>query len=124
MFLKAGGYSDWLSNILIGLSENVQSTSLTNSTNGVITLGKKVKIVYGSYPANYMTHDSGRGGYIANINLSSYGFKNYMFAQATPIYPMGIPRSVVFSVSTSSISIGCDVNVADCHVHWMVIGSI
>lgn len=123
VFIKAGGYQDWLSNILIELSNKVKCTPLTNSANGVITLGS-VKIVYGSYPASYMTHDAGRGGYFADINLSSYGFKGYMFAQATALYPMGIPKATVFSVSTSNLSIGCDVNIADCHVHWFVIGSI
>ena len=102
----------------------IEYTRLTNNVNGVITLSGNIKIVYGVYPADHMTHDANRGAYISNIDLTSYGFTGYMFAQATSRYPSGMPKSVVFSVTSSTLSIGCDVNVADCYVQWMVIGSV
>lgn len=78
--------------------------------------------MYGTYPASSLVSDAVVGGYSTTISLAKYGLKTPLFANATAIYPGGFPRVAIHSTASDSLKIGCDVNVKNCYIHWMVIG--
>ena len=97
-------------------------TCLTENSNGFLVLPNGFKLVYGTYPASSLVSDAVVGGYSTTISLAKYGLKTPLFANATPRYSGGFPRVAIHSIASDSIKIGCDVNINNCYIQWMVIG--
>ena len=97
-------------------------THLTENSNGFLVLPNGFKLVYGTYPAPSLVSDAAVGGYSTTISLAKYGLKTPLFANATPRYSGGFPRVAIHSIASDSIKIGCDVNISNCYIQWMVIG--
>ena len=97
-------------------------THLTENSNGFLVLPNGFKLVYGTYPASSLVSDAVVGGYSTTISLAKYGLKTPLFANATPRSSGGFPRVAIHSIASDSIKIGCDVNISNCYIQWMVIG--
>ena len=95
---------------------------LQSSVHGQIELPNGYKAVYGVYPCAAMVADSDIGGYSGVIDISAYGLKEAIWSMASPRFTNGFPRSVVVSVSTQQIKLGCDINNSNGFIQWMVIG--
>ena len=95
---------------------------LTENSNGSLELPSGFKLVYGTYPASALVSDATVGGYSVTVPLAKYKLTSPLFANATAIYPGGFPRVAIHSTASDSLKIGCDVNVKNCYIHWMVIG--
>ena len=99
-------------------------TALTSSTytTGYFYLSNGVCAEYGTYPCNSMDRNTNNGGYTKTITLNS-GIKTFYFAIASSIYPGGFPDTNIYTRSNGSVTIGCNVNVSNAYVSWLVIGT-
>ena len=82
----------------------------------------KLCIVWGAYPMPSMAYESASNAYAYTAALSSYGFVGNVIGFVSPRYGGGLPKVGISHVSTTSIKILSDVNVANGFVHWIVIG--
>lgn len=101
----------------------ITDTPLTSNQNGCITFSNiNLKIVYGSYPAAGLSKNTAVGGYIKEIDLSSYGFRESLYGQVSPRYG-GFPLTTITSLSPKSITIASNANPTGLYIQWMVIGT-
>lgn len=101
----------------------ITHTPLTSNQNGCITFSNiNLKIVYGSYPAAGLSKNTAVGGYIKEIDLSSYGFRESLYGQVSPRYG-GFPLTTITSLSPKSITIASNANPTGLYIQWMVIGT-
>ena len=108
-------------------SNSLKSTAyahLTTTSNGQMKLSNGLKMVWGSMNSSTLKADTaGMGGYYYDIDISSYGLSDSVFALAVPKYPSGIPKVGVLYVDKSTLKIGSDVGVlTNYYIFWMVIG--
>lgn len=89
---------------------------------GSLVLPNGYRAVYGIYPMHGLDPDSAIGGYSKEVDYTSYGLSEPVWAVAAPRYPMGMPKVTIVSATSTKIKLGCDINNAAGSIAWMVIG--
>lgn len=104
---------------------DVDVRQLTDDIHGYIKI-KGYAIIYGSFPMEGMDRDESIGGYSKSISLSSdvVTTGKSPFCLAAARYPAGFPKVAIKALTTTTITISCDVNVDTGWVQWMYINKI
>lgn len=117
--------SSTVTNTILDYDQLMKVRELTETVDGMITFPHiGMRLVFGVWPFSGLTKDSISGGYIRQIDLSTFHFvaNKPLWAVCQAQYKQGLPKCCINAVTTKTLTLFGDTTVKEAYIYWCVLG--